>query len=119
MQHAQQLADRYAAVFNEADPAARRRTIEQLWAPDAEQFTKTLHVRGHDALAERISASHDKNVAAGGNRFRAVGNAQVLRDCVTFTWEMVHDGAVRAVGMQVLLVDAQGRVLRDYQFIVS
>src|SRR5215510_9921625 len=90
MQQVQQLVERYVAVWNETDPAARRRAIEQLWTPDGEHYVKTTEVRGHDALERRIRDSHDKNVARGGNRFRAACNIQELRDVVTFNWEMIR-----------------------------
>ena len=56
-----------------------------------------------------------------GNRFRAVSNAQALRNTVTFNWEMVPAGGdeVESVGLEFLILDDHGRILRDYQFIVS
>jgi hypothetical protein len=119
MQQVQQLVERYVAVWNETDPAARRRAIEQLWTPDGEHYVKTTEVRGHDALERRIRDSHDKNVARGGNRFRAACNIQELRDVVTFNWEMIRDDRVLATGLEFLVLDPHGRIQRDYQFIIS
>jgi hypothetical protein len=117
----QQLADRYAAVWNEPDPAVRRAEIEQLWRPDGEHFVKTKEARGHAALEERVSGAYDKNVRIGGHAFRAVRNAQRLHDVITFNWEMVDPATleVLAVGLEFLRVDTDGRIVSDHQFIVS
>ncbi len=118
---AQQLADRYAAVWNEADPAIRRAEIEQLWRPEGEHFVKTREVRGYAALEERVTGAYDKNVRIAGHSFRAVRNAQRLRDVVTFNWEMIEPATreVLAVGLEFLRIDADGRIVTDHQFIVA
>jgi hypothetical protein len=117
MTDAQQLADRYVAVWNETDPAARREQIAALWAPDGEHYVRTLEVRGHAALEQRVIGSYEKNVRDAGHRFRARANAQVLRNVVTFHWEMVAGAAVVAVGHEVLVLDDRGRIATNYQFI--
>jgi hypothetical protein len=118
---AQQLADRYAAVWNEPDPAIRRAQIEQLWRPDGEHFVKTKEARGHAALEERVTGAYDKNVRVAGHSFRAVRNAQRLHDVITFNWEMIEPATreVLAVGLEFLRVDVDGRIVSDHQFIVS
>jgi hypothetical protein len=59
-------------------------------------------------------------VRDAGHRFRAVQNAQALRNVVTFNWEMIAaDGKVLAVGLEFLVLDEQGRIAVDYQFIVA
>jgi hypothetical protein len=120
MTDAQQLADRYAAVWNEVDPAARQKSIAELWAPDGVHYVRTLEVRGYAALEKRITDSHNKNVRDGGNRFRAAQNAQALRNVITFNWEMIPAGRseVLAVGLEFLVLDERGRIVGDYQFMV-
>lgn len=118
---AQDLADRYATVWNEPDAHARREAIAALWAPDGEHFVGAREVCGYAALEERITGSHHKNVRDAGHRFRAVKDAQRLRDVVSFHWEMVRpaSGEVLATGLEFLQLDAHGRIRADYQFIVS
>lgn len=118
---AQQLADRYAAVWNEADPLARRAEIERLWRSDGEHFVATKEARGHAALEERVTGAYDKNVRIAGHSFRAARNAQRLRDVITFNWEMIEPatGRVLAVGLEFLHIDADGCIVSDHQFIVS
>ena len=121
MINAQELADRYAAVWNETDPSARRAAIEQLWQPDGRHYIKSMRVQGYDALEQRVTASHDKNVRDAGHVFRVVKNAQPLPGVVTFNWQMVKPttGELLATGLEFLEVDGDGRIVIDYQFIVA
>jgi hypothetical protein len=120
MSNPQQLADRYAAVWNETDAEARRKAIAGMWLPDGVHYVRDREARGYIALEQRIIGSHQKNVLDGGYRFRAVRNAQALRNAITFNWEMVApDGSIAAVGLEFLIVDELGRITIDYQFIVK
>jgi len=118
---AQQLAERYVALWNETDATARRAAIESLWRPDGEHFVRTLAARGYAELEQRVTGSHDKNVGLAAYRFRAVADAQSLRDVVTFHWEMIRpsNDEVLATGLQFLVLDADHRIATDYQFIVA
>src|SRR5579871_786819 len=121
METAQEFAARYAAVWNEADAEARRAAIAALWRPDGAHFVKEREARGLAALEQRVIGSYEKNVRLKGNRFRARPGAQRLRDIVIFHWEMLPANAetVLAVGLEVLVIDAQDRVITDYQFILA
>jgi hypothetical protein len=118
MDSAQQLADRYVAVWNETDAERRRQTIADLWIPEGEHYAGAREVRGYAALEERVRGSHEKNVRDGGYRFRAVKDAQALRDVVTCHWKMApaESEKVAASGFIFLLVDGHGRIRVDYQF---
>ena len=119
MSAAQELAERYVAVWNETDAAVRRKSIADLWTREGQHYARTLEARGYDELEKRITGSHEKNVLSGGYRFHANRDAQALRDVVTFGWEMLPaaGGDVAASGSIVLVLDDQGRILSDYQFI--
>ena len=118
---AQDLAARYVALWNETDAEARRAAIADLWRPDGMHFVKERIARGHAGLEQRVIGSYEKNVRDKGNRFRARGDAQRLRDIVTFSWDMVPAGTdtVLAVGREFLVLDAEDRIISDYQFIIS
>jgi hypothetical protein len=116
----QDLADRYAAVWNEADPIARRAGIEALWCADGEHYSRMLEACGYDALEKRVTGAYEKWVRGLGHRFRAAQNVQTLRNMVTFNWEMIAaDSEVLAVGLEFLVLDENGRIAVDYQFIVA
>jgi hypothetical protein len=115
----QQLADRYVALWNETDPDTRRHAVEAFWAPGGRHFVRTREASGYDALQDRVTGSHEKNVRDGGAVFRAREDARQVRDVVTFHWEMVPaaGGEVLAVGLEVMVVDGEGRVVTDHQFV--
>ena len=121
MNTAQDLAARYAAVWNETNAAARRAAVAGLWRPDGVHFVKAREARGYAALEQRIIGSYEKNVRDKGNRFRVRADAQRLRDVVIFTWEMVPADAdtVLAIGLEVLVLDDEDRIITDYQFILA
>lgn len=119
MNDAQELARRYVAVWNETEAEARSQAIAALWMPEGVHFVRDREASGYAALEQRITGSHEKNVRDGGYRFRAVDNAQALRNTVTFNWEMVApDGSVAASGLEFLVLSELNRIAVDYQFIV-
>lgn len=121
MNDAQHLADRYVAVWNETDDVRRRAAIAELWPPTGVHYVNAREARGHDELELRIAESHRKNVRDRGCLFRARSDARVLRDVITFHWEMIRpsDGDVLAVGLEFLRVGVDGLIEADYQFIVA
>jgi hypothetical protein len=112
------LIERYIAQWHESDSAARRRCIEDIWRPDGTNFTKSFEVRGHHALEERVRATYDKWVRDGGCVFRP-RHADRHHGAVRFVWDMASrsDGKVISVGVEFLLLGADGRIREDYQFI--
>ncbi|MBP0448458.1 hypothetical protein J5Y04_02680 [Kitasatospora sp. RG8] len=132
---AQDIADRYIALWIEPDPAARRRAIELAWAeggvhllqPPVEireraaelGFDDTvLEASGYDAIETRVARSYQEFVAAGEFTFRARGNATRLRNMLTFNWEMVPAAGGEALGsgLEVLVLDEEDRITADYMF---
>jgi hypothetical protein len=77
--------------------------------------------RGHDALDVRVTRAHEEFVAPGTFVFRPRGAATRVQDVVTLRWEMVpaSGGEPAGAGLEVLVLDAEGRIRRDYQFIES
>ena len=132
---AKQLADRYMALWNEPDADRRRRMIAELWTEDGSQILQppqemreiaaspgigpaTREARGHSELQARATTSYGHWVGSEGLSFRARGDAQRLGDVVKFHWEAVaEDGSTAAVGLNVLVLAADGRVQRNYTFV--
>jgi hypothetical protein len=119
MTEAEKLAELYIAVWNETDPQKRREMIAKLWVADGVHYVGSREVQGYDALEQRIAGSHEKNVRDGGYRFEASA-VRALRDAVTLDWDMVPatGGDVASSGRDIFIVDADHRILTDYQFIV-
>jgi hypothetical protein len=112
------FTDRYLAVWNEPDPALRRQAVAGLWAEDGVEFTESAEHRGHEAIEARVAHAYDEFVAAGGFAFVPAGPATHHHDAITFTGQMVPAAGGEPVwtGVMFVLLDDDGRILRDYQF---
>ena len=119
MSHAEDLAQRYIHIWNEADPAARRAQVAALWAENGTHYVRAREVHGHADLETRVATSHQTNVAERNFWFEVAGRVEPLRDMVKFNWRMVPKGggAVAATGLIVCLLAEDGRIRIDYQFI--
>jgi hypothetical protein len=130
------LVDRYVALWNEPDADRRRRAVAELWTEDAVHFlqppqevreaaaaldvTAVFQARGHRELDARVGRAYEQFVAPGEYSFRSQGTDARIGDVVKFRWEMVSTGGVvAAVGLEFLVLDADGRIRLDYQFIES
>jgi hypothetical protein len=111
------LLERYIAVWNNPDPAARRAEIEALWAEDAYFANALYEYRGHDEIAVGVGRSHDKWVGTG-HVFRSAGTTASHHGVAKFVWNMFGpDGDEPvAVGTNFIRV-ADGRIVFDYQFV--
>jgi hypothetical protein len=135
---AAELAERYVALWNEPDPDRRRRMIAELWTADGlhilqppEEIREVaarpglgmnaiLEARGYREIEARAATAYDQWVEAEGLSFRQRDDAERLGDVVKFHWEaLTGDGAVFAVGLNFLVLAADGRIERDYTFVVG
>lgn len=131
----QELAAHYIALWNEPDVGQRRKAIEQLWAEDGAHILQppveirevaaglgfdstALEANGYDALEVRVSRSYERFVGPGQYTFRPRANAVRLHNVVTFAWEMVSadGGEVAGSGLEVLVLDGNGRIKTDCMF---
>jgi hypothetical protein len=124
------------ALWNEPDADRRRRMIAELWTEDGSQILQppqemreitaspgiglaaTLEARGHSELQARATTSYEHWVGCEGLSFRARDDAQRLGDVVKLHWEAIaDDGSTATVGLNVLVLAADGRVQRHYTFV--
>ena len=83
-------------------------------------MTAILEARGHEEIAARAASVHEHWVGSEGLRFRGRDDADRLADVAKLGWEAVAgDGTVFGVGLSVLMLAADGRIARDYTFIVA
>jgi hypothetical protein len=103
---AEQLAERYTAVWMEPDGDCRRKAIADLWSEDAIHILQptlevyeaaderavnpTWQVRGHDELEARVTSAYEDFVATGQMSFRSRAGAKRLGAAVTWRWEESH-----------------------------
>ncbi|MCK2222043.1 hypothetical protein MF672_050795 (plasmid) [Actinomadura sp. ATCC 31491] len=134
----QEWAGRYVAQWNEPDPDRRAALVRELWAGDGVQVlvdppqaireaaaglafpAPPLEVRGHEALEARVRRAYEMFVAPGEHVFAAAGEAfALLPGLVALRWSMVsaRTGERAGGGLDVLALDADGRIRTDHQFI--
>jgi hypothetical protein len=118
MNDATELAQRYVSVWNESDPAERRRIIRDLWTEDGMECTRSRPTKGYSELEARIAASHEKNVLDAQNRFVLQGKADRNHDVVKLDWRMIQtkNGLVKATGSYLLFLNVEGKILSAYFF---
>jgi hypothetical protein len=135
---AEELADRYLALWNEPDADRRRRMIAELWTEDGRHIlqppqeiraiaarpgiglTAILEARGYAEIEARVASAYEHWVGSEGLSFRGRDDAERLGDVVKFHWEAVaKDGEVFGVGLNFLVLAADGRIERDYTFVVA
>jgi hypothetical protein len=131
-----ELVRRYVAVWNEPDAELRRKAIHDLWAEDGAHILQppqeirqaaaelgfpsiTLQALGHEALEVRVTRAYREFVAPGKFIFQPRDNADRLGEIVKFNWEMVPAGGGEpaGAGLEILVLDEDGRIKTDYQFI--
>ena len=135
---AAELAEKYLALWNEPDADRRRRMIAELWTEDGRHIlqppqeirgiaarpglgmTAILEARGYDEIEARATSAYEHWVGSEGLSFRGRDDAERLADVVKFHWEAVaKDGEVFGVGLNFLVLAADGRIERDYTFVVA
>src|SRR6201991_2822030 len=135
---AAELAEHYLALWNEPDADRRRGMIAELWTEEGRHIlqppqeiraiaaqpgiglTSILEARGHAEIEARAASAYEHWVRSEGLSFRGRDDAERLADVVKLHWEAVaKDGEVFGVGLDVLVLAADGRIERDYTFVVA
>jgi hypothetical protein len=135
---AAELAEKYVALWNEPDADRRRRMIAELWTEDGRHIlqppqeiraiaaqpgiamTAILKAEGYEEIAARATSVYEHWVGSEGLSFRGRDDADRLGDVVKLHWEAVaKDGTVFGVGLSFLVLAGNGRIARDYTFIVA
>jgi len=82
--------------------------------------TDDADAQGYEEIEARAASAYEHWVGSEGLSFRALDDAERLGDVVTFHWEAVaEDGQVSGVGLDFLVLAADGRIERDYTFVVA
>jgi hypothetical protein len=133
-----QLAEKYMALWGEPDADRRRRMVAELWTEDGRHILQPpeeireiaaqpgiglsaiLEARGYEEIEARAASAYEHWVGSEGLSFRGRDDADRLGDVVKFHWEAVaKDGTLFAVGLSFLVLAADGRIERDYTFVVA
>jgi hypothetical protein len=135
---AAELAERYIALWNEPNDERRGRMIAELWTEDGTHIlqppeeirgiaaqpgiamTAILEARGYQQIEARAASVYEHWIGSEGLSFRGRDDADRLGDVVKLHWEAVaKDGTVFGVGLSFLVLATDGRIERDYTFIVA
>jgi SnoaL-like protein len=109
------LVQRYLAVWNETDAAARLVAIGELFAAEVSYVDPVAAVDGHDALNGLIGAVQQQ---FPGFVFAPGGPVDGHHEQVRFTWQLGEPGAEPVViGFDVAVLDADGRIGQVLGFI--
>jgi hypothetical protein len=114
------LADRYAAVWNESDAAARRVAVAALWTEDGTEYVEGIRFTGHDELDVRVTHAYTEFVGSGTFLADHAGDVTRHGDLVTCTVRLVTPttGEIGWAARVFLLTGPDGRIREDYQLTV-
>ena len=100
---------RYLDCWNETDPAARRKLIGAVWAPDAEYIDPMAEAHGRDAIDATIGAVQDQ---FPGLVFTLAGPVDAHHRQARFTWGLGPQGAEPLViGFDVAVTAGKGQIV--------
>lgn len=113
----------YLAMWHEPDASRRRAMVEELWAPDAENFTRSFTVQGLEPIVSRVDRAHREWVTKHDFIFRpqtgaGAGGIDSHNQLIKFPWEMLPraGGALEARGLDIMVLDRAGKIRLLYQF---
>ena len=103
-----ELAERYIDLWNETDPASRRRGVDELWSEDSRYVDPMVDAEGREAIDQTIGAVQDQ---FPGFVFRLAGPVDAHHNQGRFTWELGPAGDEAPIaGFDVAVTDAEGRL---------
>lgn len=85
MTDAARIAERYIAVWNEADPVRRNALLDENWSEDATYIDPLMRGNGREQIGELIGGVHQR---FPGFRFSLDGRVDGYGDRIRFTWRL-------------------------------
>ena len=108
MSDVQHLVERYLAIWNERDAAARRTAVDDLFTEAATYTDPLVVAEGRDAIDATVGAVQQQ---FPDFRFRPAGDVDAHHDIARFTWHLGPTGREKiAVGFNVVAFAADGRI---------
>jgi SnoaL-like domain len=101
----------YLQTWNETDPAARRKAIDELWAADGVYTDPIVVAAGRDQIDATIAAVQAQ---FPGLAFTLAGQVDGHHDTARFSWNLGDD---LVIGFDVLALDANGQISKVYGFL--
>ena len=102
------VAEKYIALWNEADQPRRKALIAKAWTEDASYVDPMMQIRGHDEIDAMIGAVHQR---FPGHVFALSGTPDGHGDRVRFSWTLGAPEALPiAHGTDFGIVASDGRL---------
>jgi SnoaL-like domain len=99
---------RYLDCWNETNPAARRKLIDEVWAADAEYIDPMAEARGRAAIDATIGAVQNQ---FPGLVFTLAGPVDAHHRQARFSWGLGPEGAEPlVVGFDVAVTDDRDKI---------
>ncbi|HEY3881140.1 MAG TPA: nuclear transport factor 2 family protein [Trebonia sp.] len=106
-----ELVTRYLETWNETGTAARRKAIDELWAPDGVYTDPMATAAGRDQIDATIAAVQGQ---FPGLTFSLAGPVDAHHDIARFTWSL---GDELVIGFDVLVTDGNGQISNVHGFL--
>ncbi|PVE21735.1 polyketide cyclase [Microvirga sp. KLBC 81] len=90
MTDAASIANRYIALWNEANPQRRKALMADLWNETGTYVDPLMQGRGHDQIDALIAGVHGQ---FPGFRFALLGRPDVYGNQVRFSWQLGPEGS--------------------------
>lgn len=115
--NANELVDRYVAIWNEPKPELRRKLIDETWAEEGVYYNRLFTAGGRD-LIDLVIGTANQEYTAKGLTFRSGSDAFGHHGGIRFTWSLVvaANGEVETLCEDFLILDEHGLIAVDYQF---
>jgi hypothetical protein len=103
------VVDDYIAMWNEADPGARREIVARVWTEEATYVDPLMSGAGQDGIDAMVAAAQQQ---FPGHTFRLSFGPDAHNDRVRFAWRLVADdgGATAAEGVDFGFLAEDGRL---------
>lgn len=102
--------DTHLEAYSETDATRRATLIAQVWSPDGKLIDPPLDAAGHDGINAMFAAVQGQ---FAGHTLRRTTGIDEHHGVARYGWEMVGpDGAVALTGMDVAVVDDEGKLVR-------
>jgi SnoaL-like domain len=103
-----ELVDRYIAVWNETDAAARRKLIARTYTEDADYLDPVLQGQGRDGIDALVKAVHEKYP---GYKFSRTSDVDCHHDRARFSWQLAPENGLALVkGIDFAMLSADGHL---------
>jgi hypothetical protein len=102
------VVDGYMGAWNETDPTARSRLLDEVWAEDGRHVDQMLDVRGRSAFAEHIGNVQQQ---FPGHVIRRTSGVDAHNELFRVGWELAApDGTVTLAGIDVGIRGEDGKI---------